>query len=236
MKRILLMVLRLFYRVPGWLMKMHRWAKDDTHSIREKYDLLQDITRRANKAGRVEVQVFGSENIPEAPGFLIIPNHQGFFDMMTLISTCPQPLTGVIKKEARNWPLVKSVCDLLRCMDLDRESPKDALRVITEISDRIKKGENVVIFPEGTRSRQGNIMGEFKPGTFKSALMSKCTILPVALIDCYKPFDTHSIKPVKVQIHYLKPIPYEEYAGMRTKELAPMVQARIQETLDVYAK
>ena len=72
------------------------------------------------------------------------------------------------------------------------------------------------------------MIGEFKGGTFKSALRSRCPIVPVALIDCFKPFDTHTIRPVTVQIHYLPPIPWEEYQGMRTKEIARMVRERIE--------
>ena len=232
MERIALMVLRLLHRVPAWFYKMITWAKNDKHTLQEKYDLLQEICIQANRAGRVDVQVTGLEHIPSSSGFLFTPNHQGFFDMLTLIGTCPQPLSAVLKQEAKNWPLVKQVRLLLNCITLDRTSPKDALRVINEMSQRIQAGENFVIFPEGTRSKNGNVMGEFKGGTFKTALMAKCTIVPVALIDCFKPFDEKGIKPVTVQIHYLKPIPYEEYQGMRTKELARMVQERIQDVLD----
>lgn len=234
MERIALMVLRLLHRVPAWFYKLITWAKNDKHSLEEKYALLQEICIQANRAGRVKVQVTGLEHIPETSGFLFTPNHQGFFDMLTLIATCPQPLSAVLKQEAKNWPLVKQVRLLLNCITLDRTSPKDALRVITEMSERIKAGENFVIFPEGTRSRNGNAMNEFKAGTFKSAFMAKCTIVPVALIDCFQPFDRKGIQPVTVQIHYLKPIPYEEYQGMRTKELAQLVQQRIQDAMDTH--
>ena len=117
---------------------------------------------------------------------------------------------------------------LLNAILLDRSSVKNAVEVINEMTDRVKNGENFLIFPEGTRSKKGNVIGEFKGGTFKSALRSRCPIVPVALIDCFKPFDTHTIRPVTVQIHYLPPIPWEEYQGMRTKEIARMVRERIE--------
>ena len=232
MERIILMVIRLLYRVPGWFYKLITWAGNDKHTPQEKHALLQDICVNANRAGRVTVVASGVENIPDTPGFLFTPNHQGFFDALALLPTCPQPVSAVLKQEAANWPLVKQVRLLLNALTLDRASAKDALRVIEEMSSRIQAGENFIIFPEGTRSRNGNVMGEFKGGTFKAAFKAKCPIVPVALIDSYKPFDTHSIKAVTVQIHYLPPIPYEEYQGMRTRELARMVQDRIQAVIE----
>lgn len=228
MERILLMVLRLLPHVPGWAFKVWTWPYNDKHSLKEKYALLQHITRRACQAGRVTLEMHGLENIPEQPGFIFFPNHQGFFDGLTFLATCPQPFSVVMKKETANWILVKQVRLLLGAILLDRSSLKNAVEVINEMAARVKNGENFLIFPEGTRSRRGNEVGEFKGGTFKSAMGSRCPIVPVALIDCFRPFDTHSIKPVTVQIHYLPPIPYEEYQGMRTKEIAHMVRERIE--------
>ena len=85
--------------------------------------------------------------------------------------------------------------------------------------------------PEGTRSREGNTLLPFKGGTFKSAVNARCPIVPVALIDCYKPFDIVSIRKETVQVHYLDPIYREEYAGMKTKDIAQMVHDRIQERI-----
>ena len=52
-----------------------------------------------------------------------------------------------------------------------------------------------------------------------------------ALIDSYKSFDTNSIKKLTVQVHFLEPIPYEKYQGMKTTEIAAMVKQRIEETI-----
>ena len=75
--------------------------------------------------------------------------------------------------------------------------------VISKVAERIKKKENCLIFPEGTRSRQGNRLLDFKSGCFKAAVKAKCPIVPVALLDSYKPFDESSIKPATVQVHIL---------------------------------
>ena len=75
-------------------------------------------------------------------------------------------------------------------------------------------------------------MLEFHSGTFKCALKAKCPIVPIALVDSFRVLDEKGCKPVKVQIHYLKPINYEEYKGMKTVELAALVKERIGEVLE----
>ena len=63
-----------------------------------------------------------------------------------------------------------------------------------------------------------------KGGSFKSAYKAKCPVVPTALINSFVPFDSHTIKPVTVKVIYLDPIPYEEYKGMKTLELAAEVK------------
>ena len=75
----------------------------------------------------------------------------------------------------------------------------------------------------------------FAYNTFsQSATKAKCPIVPVALIDSFKPFDTKSISHVKVQVHFLKPMYYDEYKDMRTTEIAAVVHDKIQDTIDQY--
>ena len=115
---------------------------------------------------------------------------------------------------------------------LDRNDVRQGLKVILKVAEDVKNGKIVIIFPEGTRSKNGNVLGEFKGGSFKAATKAKCPIVPVALIDSFKPFDTNSIKPVTVQVHFLKPLEYEEYKEMKTTEIAVLVQKQIQETIN----
>ena len=74
-------------------------------------------------------------------------------------------------------------------------------------------------------------MLEFKGGSFKAATKAKCPIVPVALIDSFKPFDTNSIAPVTVQVHFLKPLYYDDYKDMKTNDIAELVRSQIQKTI-----
>lgn len=124
----------------------------------------------------------------------------------------------------------------MRAYMLDRQDVRQALRIINSVANEVEKGRNYLIFPEGTRSKNGNRIGEFKGGSFKSATKSKCPIVPVALIDSFKPFDTKSIGHVTVQVHFLEPMYYDDYKGMKTTEIASLVHDRIQDTIDRYEK
>ena len=114
---------------------------------------------------------------------------------------------------------------------LDREDVRQAMTIIANVSEEVKKGRNYVIFAEGTRSKNGNEIQDFKGGSFKAATKAKCPIVPVALIDSFKPFDTNTISPVTVQVHFLEPINYDEYKDMKTKEIAMLVHNRIQKAI-----
>ena len=76
---------------------------------------------------------------------------------------------------------------------IDREDVRQAMQVIINVTKEVKKGRNYLIFAEGTRSKNGNHVGTFKGGSFKSATKAQCPIVPVALVDSFKPFDTNTI-------------------------------------------
>lgn len=235
MKRILFMVLRLFYVAPWYFLRVwwYSWHLDQCDEDKA-FTLLKKMTINANRAGRVNIDVHGIENVPEEDGFIYFPNHQGLFDVLTFLESSPKKFRIVMKKEVGNFGLVKQVRLLLRGQCIDREDVRSSIRVIKQMTEEVKQGKNYLIFAEGTRSRNKNELLEFKGGSFKSAVNARCPIVPVALIDSYQSFDTQSIKPLTVQIHYLKPIFYEEYGKMKTPEIARMVRAQIERTIKEY--
>ena len=233
MKRILMMVLRNIILVPFmWCKLCYHASHPDKYTEEEHLKMLKYIVYRANKGGNVKIEVYGKENIPKENGFIMYPNHQGMYDMLALIDVTDKPLSVVAKKEVGNVPFLKQVFECINAKIMDREDIKQSLKVIIEVSKEVAKGRNYVIFPEGTRSKNGNKLGEFKGGSFKAATKVKCPIVPVALIDAYEPFDSKSISKAVVQVHILKPIVYEEYKDMKTTEIALYVQKLIQETIE----
>ena len=234
MGRIVLMVLRLFLKVPYYLFGIWIRGRRKDYDLEDSYAFVKKVTKAANRAGRVKIQTYGLENIPKQNGFIFFPNHQGLFDVLVFLESCPVPFAFVIKKEASNVILLKQVVAALRSIVIDREDIKQSLQVINQMAEEVKQGRNFLVFAEGTRSRQGNQLLPFKGGTFKSAVKAKCPIVPCALIDSYKPFDEKSIAPVTVKLIYLPPVCYEEYRNMKTPESANLVRERIREAMGLY--
>ena len=234
MKRILLMVLRLLYKVPGWYFKMQQMARDKDYKRfdeLERYRFLQNVTKQANRAGRIRIECDGLENIPKDNGFVLFPNHQGLFDGLIFLETLNRPFSIIMKKEVENVILVKQVREILQAKLMDREDLRQSMTVIREVTKEVKEGRNYIIFAEGTRSRKGNEILEFKGGAFKSAMNAKSPIVPAAIIDSFKAFDTKSAKPLTVQVHYLKPLYYDEYKGLKSHEIADIVARRIRDAI-----
>ena len=232
MNRIALMVLRNILRVPGAYSKLCYYAKHtDEYPEQEKYDHIRYIMQLALKSGNVDLKVVGQENIPEENGFIMYGNHQGLFDVVALVSTYHGPLSCIFKKELENVPFLREIITCTKSFAMDRDDVRQSLGVIQAVTKEVQSGRNYLIFPEGTRSRNGNVMGEFHGGSFRCAIKAKCPILPIAFIDSFKVLDQKGSKPVSVQIHYLKPIPYEEYKDLKTVDLAALVKERIQQTI-----
>ncbi len=237
MKRILLMVFRNFFRVPFYWFKLcYMAAHVEKYTEQERYEFLKKIVRYANTGGNVTIEAHGVENIPEESGFIFFPNHQGLYDMLAIVDVCPTPCSGVIKKEAAEVPFIKQVIACLKAFVIDREDIRQSMEVIINVTKEVQKGRNYVIFAEGTRSKMGNKLLDFKGGSFKAATKAKCPIIPIALIDSFKPFDTNSAEPVTVQVHFLKPMLYEEYKDMKTTEIAAEVKHRIEQTIAEYER
>lgn len=233
MKRILLMVFRNLFRLPGVAIRLWKYSLNvDKYTDEERNRFLKYIVHIANKGGNVKIEAHGIENVPGENGFMLFPNHQGMYDVLALLDVCPKPLSVVAKKEVAKIPLLKQLFKVMNVIFMDREDVRQSMQVIIEVSKQVAQGRNYIIFPEGTRSKNGNKVGEFKGGSFKAATKAKCPIVPVALIDSFKPFDTGSTEEVIVQVHFLQPMMYEEYKDMKTNEIAEEVKRRIEEVIE----
>ena len=214
MNRIVTMVLKNLPIVPGAWQKLCRYAKHpEKYSEEEMYRHIQYILKRAVRGGNIDLQVSGTENIPKEGGFMLYANHQGMFDVLAVAATCDIPVGAVLKKELYDIPFLHQVAICTRSFPMDREDVRQSLTVIQSVIREVKAGRNYLIFPEGTRSRNGNQMGQFH----------SCKVL-----------DQKGSKPVTGQIHYLKPICWEEYGNLKTTELAALVKERIAQAIEAH--
>ena len=153
MMRIVLMVLRLIIRVPYYMAGIWWYGQKKDFDLEKSYAFVKKVTKAANRAGRVRIESHGLENIPKEDGFIFFPNHQGLFDVLVFLESCPVPFAFVIKKEASNVILLKQVIAALRSIVIDREDIRQSLEVINQVTEEVKKGRNFLIFAEVTRSK-----------------------------------------------------------------------------------
>ncbi len=189
------------------------------------------VARRAisvmQRNGFIHTNVYGAENLPENGGYIMYPNHQGKYDALGIMSVHDTPCTVVMDKQRSNLPIADQFITLLQGSRLDKTDMKSQLKTIASITNQVKSGRRYIIFPEGGYYHNRNDVKDFLPGAFKCAIKSQSPIVPVALIDSYKPFELNSLKPVTTQVHFLEPIYYEEYKEMTSKEIAELTRNRI---------
>ncbi len=205
----------------------HRAKHPEKYSEEQCYRYAQLAIRRMMRSGHITTKRYGVENLPAQGGYMMFPNHQGKFDALGIMYAHKKPCSVVIDDARSHGLLVKQFVDLVHGKRMVKSDLKQSVKIIKELAEDTMKGRKFIIFPEGGYYKNHNTVGEFKAGSFKSAMRAKVPIVPVALIDSYRAFEEWSIRPVETQVHFLRAIPYEEYKNMTTVEVAGMVRDRI---------
>lgn len=204
----------------------------EKYSEENRYAYARLLISRIMRAGHITTKKYGMENLPEEGGYIMFPNHQGKYDALGIMISHDKPCSVVIDDTKSHGIVIRQFIDMIQGKRLKKDDLKQSIRIIREVSEEVGKGRRFIIFPEGGYLHNHNTMREFKPGCFKSAVKAKAPIVPVALVDSYKPFELWSLRRVETQVHFLKAIPYEEYKGMNTVEIADLVKGRIANRLD----
>lgn len=141
------------------------------------------------------VSVEGLENVPhDEQRICIVANHQSLFDIPLVVASLPIVPGFIAKAELKKVPFLNFWLFAMGSILLDRKSPRSAIKAINEGVERIKQGQPICIFPEGTRSRTGRL-NSFKPGSLKLALRSGSVIVPLTIRNSCNLFE----KPGKIQ-------------------------------------
>ena len=226
MKKALLWVRMIFYLVPMWITA--KKCKKENFDVR--YGVGQIWCQKILKGTGHKIICDGQENIPADKTVYFISNHQGSLDPFMFLANCPVPTTLISKIENKKIPIIKDWMNTLEMVAFKREDVRDALRMVNEVTDKLKNGRNVICYPEGTRSKKQE-MNAFKAGSLKPAFKAQCTIVPVCMKNSYL-IDVGGKNTNPVEIHFLKALDYEDFKDMNTQELADLLQNRIAEVLN----
>jgi 1-acyl-sn-glycerol-3-phosphate acyltransferase len=211
---------------------MERMArKPERYDLNTRYAFNVKVVRLVMKTGRIHNHCHGLDNLPREDGYLLVANHQGKFDALAVFDTMPTPVSFVMDKAKSGVVFTNQFLRIVDGVGLKKGDLRQSLLALREVGRRIAHGRNYLIFPEGGYTDNHNRLGNFLPGAFKAAYYAKAPVVPVALVDTYKPFAVNALGRVDTQIHYLEPIPYEEYASLSTPELAALCHSRIQDAV-----
>lgn len=205
----------------------HPEKYDDERCYRMACKLMNHMKRRS----RTKTNVYGRENIPE-DNCILFSNHQGKYDALGILLGFNKPCGVLFNKKQGNRLVAKQTVGLLRGELIDLEDMKDVVRAIRNVGKKVKDGMNFLIFPEGGYTDNKNELQEFQSGCFDCCLKSKKPILPVVIYDSYKSMNSNTFEKVRTQVHFLAPIPYEEYGGMKKPEVCDLVRSRIAAKLE----
>lgn len=128
----------------------------------------------------MRLKVIGKENIDRNQSYVIVSNHQSQYDILALYGWIGIDFKWVMKMELRKVPVLGVACDKLGHIYIDRSNTQAALESINQAKKKITGGTSVLFFPEGSRSRDGQLK-KFKKGAFKMALDLEIPILPVTI-------------------------------------------------------
>ena len=222
-----------FHRPQYMVTKMsYQEKKKKKYSVKQRYALAKHCIYLMNKTGKITTEAYGLENLPKEGGYIMYPNHQGKYDILGILSTHEKPCSFVMDKNKSHTMLVREFVDLVQGKRLEKDNPRQGIVIINEVAKEVASGKKYILFPEGGyKFNNRNKVCDFKAGSFKIALKSKVPIIPVALVDSYKVFNSFHFGPITTQVHYLEPIEYEEYKDMKTQEIAALVKKRLEDKI-----
>jgi len=174
------------------------------------------------------VRYTGRENIPSKGGVLVVPNHQSHLDPPLVGGGCPRVMNYIARKSLFHFGPFRWLIDSVNAIPIDLEGSR--LSGIREALRRLKRGEMVVVFPEGSRTWDGEI-GPFQPGFAALAVRSRAAILPVAIEGAFHAWPRQKRFPGLgvIHVHYGRPILPEEFAQYEEAELVAEVERRVRE-------
>lgn len=199
--------------------------------------ILQATTQWAEKIlkiAKVDINILGKENLPDHGPVVFIANHQSYVDIPCVLYAVDKFQTGFIaKKVLAKVPVLGPWIIRMGGLLINRTDVRSSLQTIKDGVELIKKGYSLMIFPEGTRAKDG-VMKDFKAGSFKLAFKSGAPIVPVTIHNAYKIYEEKGVvTPGTVDLCFHRPIEtvgLDKHQQMQVvKEVETMIREKLEE-------
>jgi len=180
----------------------------------------------------LRVSVSGEQNIDSQQAYVVVANHLSMLDILAIFGWSGLDLRWVLKHELRHIPLIGWGCSILGYVFVDRSNREAAIRAINKATGKLEAGEGMMFFPEGTRSKNGELLA-FKMGAFKTAAKQKMPVLPISIKGTYSLMPSGALlpKPGRASIQIHPPITTDE-TGINTSTIANQAYRTIASALD----
>jgi 1-acyl-sn-glycerol-3-phosphate acyltransferase len=182
--------------------------------------------------GFCRVRIRGKEHLDPKKTYIVMSNHQSFFDVCALIAYLPLQLRWVVKAEIRKMPVFGYALQRMGHIYVDRARGDSIRWSIEKAAHKVKENTSVAFFPEGTRSEDGKLL-KFRKGGFILARKSGCPILPITINGSrfVLPKNTLDLMPGKIEIRIHRPIDCP--SALTLDESLRAVEKAIREGLDL---
>jgi 1-acyl-sn-glycerol-3-phosphate acyltransferase len=167
------------------------------------------------------VKVTGREKLTPKQSYIFVANHQGAYDIFLIYGYLGIPIKWIMKQSLRKLPFVGKACEMAGFIFVDNSSPVAAAKTIREAEQRLKNGASIALFPEGSRTRTGQL-SKFKKGAYQMALDLKLPVVPVTINGSYQvmPRSSIFIHPHRMELIIHDPITTEELASDNLRDVA----------------
>jgi len=181
----------------------------------------------------VRIRVTGMENIDKEQTYVFAGNHTSQFDIYSFQARFPHDFRWIAKKELFRIPIFGPAMRKVGFISIDRSHGRKALKSLNKAAKRIADGSSVLIFPEGTRSKNGRLHA-FKSGAILLAIKSGVPVVPVGFNNVSQVLPKGKLLPRggEVEIRIGRPIPTTDYTTKDKQTLAVLLHDRVAELLN----